>query len=106
MSGRPKPRSDVQHQKNARSPNGREPHGDGAPVVVRGRESRPQGKGGQVDRSSRERGRCDTKSRPPENPATGEPYAWKLARTVRGRADGKGAVRPPRQPPIPPKNRV
>src|SRR6516165_4646802 len=32
----------------AGSPSGREPQGDGAPVVVRGRESRPHGEGGQV----------------------------------------------------------
>ena len=30
------------------SPNGREPHGDRAPVVVRSRESRLHGEGGQV----------------------------------------------------------
>jgi len=50
MSGRPKPRSDVRHRRNARSPTGREPHGDGAPVVVRERESRLHGEGGQVVR--------------------------------------------------------
>jgi hypothetical protein len=33
---------------NMGSPTGREPHGDGALVVVRGRESRPHGEGGQV----------------------------------------------------------
>jgi hypothetical protein len=38
----------VRHQGNSRSPVGREPHGDGAPIVVRGRESRPHGEGGQV----------------------------------------------------------
>ena len=42
---------------NVGSPNGREPQGDGGPVVVAGvtpgqggRESRPQGEGGQVMR--------------------------------------------------------
>ena len=35
MSGRPKPRSDVGHRRNARSPTGREPQGDGAPIVIR-----------------------------------------------------------------------
>jgi hypothetical protein len=50
MSGRPKPRYDVRRRRNARSPTGREPQGDGAPVVVRGRESRPHGEGGQVTR--------------------------------------------------------
>ena len=38
----------VRHRGNSRSPVGREPHGDGALVVVRGRESRPHGEGGQV----------------------------------------------------------
>ena len=33
---------------NMGSPTGREPYGDGALVVVRGRESRPHGEGGQV----------------------------------------------------------
>jgi hypothetical protein len=33
---------------NMGSPKGREPYGDGALVVVRGRESRPHGEGGQV----------------------------------------------------------
>jgi hypothetical protein len=33
---------------NMGSPTGREPYGDGARVVVRGRESRPHGEGGQV----------------------------------------------------------
>jgi hypothetical protein len=33
---------------NVGSPTGREPYGDGALVVVRGRESRPHGEGGQV----------------------------------------------------------
>ena len=94
-------RATVCFWKSTRSPTGREPHGDGDPIVVRGRESWPHGEAGQVDRNDKEPGRRDVKSRPPENPATGKPYAWKLARTVRGRADGKGAVRPPRQPPIP-----
>jgi len=65
MSGRPKSRSDVRHRRNARSPKGREPHGDGDLIVVRGREGRPHGEAGQVDRS-REQGRRDAKSRPPE----------------------------------------
>src|SRR3954454_23632976 len=39
------------------SPTGREPYGDGAPVVVRGRESRPHGEGGQVDG----RARCEVR---------------------------------------------
>ena len=43
--------------RNAGSPKGREPHGDRASVVVRGRESRPHGEGRPVDRSGREPGR-------------------------------------------------
>ena len=38
----------VRHRGNSRSPVGREPYGDGALVVVRGRESRPHGEGGQA----------------------------------------------------------
>lgn len=55
MSGLPKSRSDVQQRRTAGSPKGREPHGDGAPIVVAGvttcrgvRESRTQGKVAQV----------------------------------------------------------
>ena len=48
MSGRPTSRSDVSLWCSAGSPKGREAHGDGAPIVVRGRESRPHGEGGQV----------------------------------------------------------
>ena len=77
MSETAKPRSDVFWSRNSGSPNGREPHGDGAPVVVGGRESRPQGEAGQVDRNDKEQGRRDVERRPPENPATGEPCAWK-----------------------------
>jgi hypothetical protein len=49
---------------NVGSPTGREPHGDGGPVVVAGvttgqggRESRPQGEGGQEVRTLRWTGR-------------------------------------------------
>ena len=55
MSGAPKSRSTSMTGMNAGSPKGREPYGDaGLVVVVRvtphqgGRESRPQGEGGQV----------------------------------------------------------
>jgi hypothetical protein len=55
MSGAPKSRSDVQQRRTRDQPTGREPHGDGVPIVVvrftphqGGRESRPQGKGAQV----------------------------------------------------------
>jgi hypothetical protein len=55
MNGAPKSRSIRMTETNVGSPKGREPYGDGGPVVVAGvttcqggRESRPQGKGGQV----------------------------------------------------------
>jgi len=45
----------VRRRRTAGSPTGREPHGDGVPIVVvgvtshqGGRESRPQGEGAQV----------------------------------------------------------
>ena len=41
-------RSDVQCHRNAGLPTGHEPYGNGAVVVVRGRESRPHGEGWQV----------------------------------------------------------
>lgn len=43
----------VTHDWNAGLPTGREPYGNGAPIVVRGRESRPHGEGGQVTRDDR-----------------------------------------------------
>jgi len=46
MNGGPKPCSDVRLWRNLRSPSGREPQGDGTPIVVRVRESRTPGKGG------------------------------------------------------------
>ena len=76
----PDPCSNVDQVENAGSPSGREPHGDRALVVVGGRESRPQGEGGQVTRSSKGGGRRNAESRPPETRTAGEPYAWKLAR--------------------------
>src|SRR6266436_1025568 len=55
MSGTPKSRSTRMTRTNVGSPKGREPYGDAGPVVVvrvtphqGGRESRPQGEGGQV----------------------------------------------------------
>ena len=60
-NGRPNPCSDVLIQRTARSPNGREPQGDGASIVARVRENRTHGEGGQVDRS--ERSKVDVMSR-------------------------------------------
>ena len=79
--------------KSTRSPTGREPHGDEDPIVVRGRESWPHGEAGQVDRNDKEPGRRDVKSRPPENPATGEPCAWKSCPHGSGRGGWKRARR-------------
>ena len=45
-NGRPVPRSDVRCQENSGSPTGREPQGDGTPIVVGERESRLHGEGG------------------------------------------------------------
>src|SRR3954465_1151746 len=60
MSGRPTSRWHVRRRRTAGWPTGREPYGDGVPIVVAGvttcqggRESRPQGEGAQViERSS------------------------------------------------------
>jgi hypothetical protein len=46
--GRLRRARDVQPHRNAGSPTGREPYGDGVLVVVGGGESLPQGEGGQV----------------------------------------------------------
>src|SRR5215207_11471965 len=89
-NGAPTSRSDVQRRGNAGSPSGREAVGDGAVVVLRGRESRPHGEGRQVDRDMGEQGTRDADGRPRLSPATGEPCAVKAARTVRGGAVGKG----------------
>ena len=59
MSGTPKSRSDVQQRRTRDQPSGREPQGDGVPIVVvrvtphqGGRENRPQGEGAQVTSST------------------------------------------------------
>lgn len=49
----------VHYARNARSPKGGDPYGDGASIVVRGRESRLHGEGRQVDRAFRRGGTCD-----------------------------------------------
>ena len=55
MSRTPTSRSDVRRGRTRDQPSGREPQGDGVPIVVvgvathqGGRESRPQGEGAQV----------------------------------------------------------
>jgi hypothetical protein len=49
--GHPKLGYNVENIQNAGSPKGCESYGDGATIVVRGRESLPQGEGWQVNRS-------------------------------------------------------
>ena len=84
----------VTRARNAGSPNRREPHGDGASVIVRGRESRPRGEGRQVDRNERTPGevRCFRLQCQPDRsrlPGTGEPDALKGASPVREGVVGK-----------------
>jgi hypothetical protein len=55
----PKSRYQRLSSRNVGSPTGREPYGDGASVVVRGRESRPHGEGRQVSLRPRKRGTRD-----------------------------------------------
>jgi len=49
----------VHYARNARSPNGGDPYGDGASVVVRERESRSHGEGRQANRVFSHGGTCD-----------------------------------------------
>ena len=65
MSGTPTSRSDVQQGRTRDQPSGREPQGDGVPIVVvgvathqGGRESRPQGEGAQVTGHPKNREVC------------------------------------------------
>src|SRR6266496_6780997 len=65
MNGEPKSRYHVWRGRNAGSPKGREPYGDRGLILVAGittreggRESRPQGEGGQVIRMSENREVC------------------------------------------------
>ena len=53
MNRAPNSCSDVDQVGKTGSPTGREPQGDRVPIVVGGRESRPQGEGGQVARVRR-----------------------------------------------------
>lgn len=97
MNGGPKGLSG-QPSRTAGSPNGREPHGDRALVVVSGRESRLQGEGGQVSKGEGHIGGCEMHNNPTkESPKdTGEPDARKRACPVREGVVGKGVVRQPR----------
>jgi hypothetical protein len=112
MNRRPKPRSDVRCRRNMRLSKGREPYGNGAPIVVGVRESRTHGKGGQVDRNKREEVGVMPYAESQRLPGTGEPCTSKVVSTVRRGADGKGNAtgrpigpkntrtsRLPRQPP-------
>jgi hypothetical protein len=64
-NGAPTSCSDVVRVGKAGSPSGRGPEGDRALVVVRGRESRPHGDGGQAARAGRGEGCQMQRDRPP-----------------------------------------
>src|ERR1700730_8909245 len=68
------------------------PNGNGASVVVSGRESRPHGEGRQVGPDSSREGMRNAESRHGETEQTGEPDAAKVARPVRRGAVGKGPL--------------
>ena len=105
MSRTPKSRSDVQQGRTRDQPSGREPQGDGVPIVVvrftphqGGRESRPQGEGAQATEYRRPGGmrnaerrngtRCPTANN--RGMVAGEPGELKGSRRVRERGGGKG----------------
>ena len=97
MSGAPTSVSDVRRRRTTGSPTGREPQGDGAVIVVGGRESRPQGEGRQVPATRGMGGRrnADGRNIPNVNHCCGMQAleSWvrgKLACPVRRGADGKG----------------
>jgi hypothetical protein len=87
-------------ERNSGLPKGREPHGNGAPIVVRVRESRLHGEAGQAVRltAAWRYAKCSPPTRCWQSSAivkinvatTGEPCAVKVASTVRRGADGKG----------------
>ena len=100
---------DVQRRRTAGSPTGREPYGDGVPVVVAGvttcqggRESRATGRRGTGDRAVQRWEVCGMQNAEPvldvirarhrarADVITGEQGAGKLACSVREGADGKG----------------
>jgi len=97
---------DVQRRRTAGSPTGREPYGDGVPVVVAGvttcrgdRESRATGRRGTGDRDVQRWEACvmqraetvlDVIRTHRSEVITGEQGAGKLACPVREGADGKG----------------
>jgi hypothetical protein len=105
MSGAPKSRSDVQQRRTRDQPTGREPQGDGVPIVVvrvtphqGGRESRPQGEGAQATEYRRPGGmrnaerrngtRCPAASN--RGMVAGEPGELKGSRRVPEGGVGKG----------------
>lgn len=63
-NGEPNPTYHVQLARNAGSPTGRESYGDGALIVVRGRENRLHGEGGQVFAESNMTGVRDAHNSP------------------------------------------
>ena len=101
---------DVQRRRTAGSPTGREPYGDGVPIVVAGvttcqggRESRATGRRGTGDREVQRWEACGMQSAETvlgvirarhcvrADVITGEQGAGKLACSVREGADGKGS---------------
>jgi hypothetical protein len=105
MCRTPKSRSDVQQGRTRDQPSGREPQGDGVPIVVvrftphqGGRESRPQGEGAQATEYRRPGGmrnaerrngtRCPAASN--RGMVAGEPGELKGSRRVREGGVGKG----------------
>ena len=89
---------DVRRRRNMGLPTGREPHGNGVPVVVRGWESQPHGEGEQrMDTQSLE-GARDAQSRQATQRGTGKParepllesrMTWKRSSPVRRGGIGK-----------------
>ncbi len=105
MCRTPKSRSDVRQGRTRDRPSGREPQGDGVPIVVvrftphqGGRESRPQGEGAQATEYRRPGGmrnaerRNGTRCPAASNRAmvAGEPGELKGSRRVREGGVGKG----------------
>ena len=74
---------DVVRARNAGTPTGGDPQGDGVPVVVRGRESRPHGEGGQVSEIATRKGMRNADNR----------YRADYRQGMRVRCDGPSPVK-------------
>jgi hypothetical protein len=117
MSGAPKSRSDVQQRRTRDQPSGREPQGDGVPIVVvrvtphrGGRESRPQGEGAQATgcrtpggmRNAERRNGTRFPAASNRGMVAGEPGDQKWSRRVRERGCRKRTARHLADTPISP----